>query len=110
MQPLNEDNWHGQLISLCLNKIKVAGFNINNIPAITCMTTFMNHSFELKKNKQLNDAFEIDFLVGVQLISTKRYTQASEVFRKIQVHYLKQIEDSQVQMQNNKKNLQTKKS
>lgn len=38
------------------------------------MTLLMNNSFYLKKEKLSNDALEIDFLVGVLMISNKRYT------------------------------------
>jgi hypothetical protein len=38
------------------------------------MTLLMNDSFYLKKEKLVNDALEIDFLVGVLMISNKRYT------------------------------------
>ena len=37
----------------------------------------------LKKEKQLEEALEIDFMVGMLMISTKRNTQASEILRKI---------------------------
>lgn len=38
------------------------------------MTLFMNESFNLKKEKNMNDAMEIDFLVGILMISNKRFT------------------------------------
>ena len=40
----------------------------------------------------MSEAYEIDFIVGVLMISSKRYTQAVESFRKIQAYYLKTIE------------------
>ena len=52
------------------------------------MTLFMNESFYLKKEKCFNDAMEIDLLVGILMISNKRFTQASEIFRKIQAFHI----------------------
>lgn len=57
-----------------INLIKVIGFNTNQIPAITSMTTFMNNSFTLKKEGHLAEAAECDLLIGVLMISSKRYT------------------------------------
>ena len=49
----------------------------------------MNSSVLLKKEHYFQDAMDIDFFIGILLISTKRNTQATEVLRKIQAHYLK---------------------
>jgi len=48
----------------------------------------------LRKGKtHLEDAVEVEFLLGTLLISSKRNTQAIEVLRnKVQIVYLKQIE------------------
>jgi hypothetical protein len=43
----------------------------------------MNNSFLLKKEGHLNEAQEFDFIIGVLMISSKRYTQSVEIFRKI---------------------------
>lgn len=40
----------------------------------------------------MEEALEYDFMSGVLMLSTKRYTQAVENFRKIQGYYLKEIE------------------
>ena len=55
-----------------IDKITIHGFNCNSIPAITNLTYFMNLSMLLKNNKKYKQAEEIDFLVGVLLITTKR--------------------------------------
>ena len=78
-----------RLLQKCILTIKITGFNCNNIPAITTMTHFINQSFYLKKEKRIEEAMEYDFLSGVLMISTKRYIQAVEVFRRIQGFYLK---------------------
>lgn len=77
------DSWYLRLIHRSIKSIKFVGFNMNHVPAITNMTLFMNESFSLKKDKHFNDANEIDFLVGVLMISNKRHTQASEIFRRV---------------------------
>ena len=56
---------------------------MNNIPAITSLTTFMNNSFLLKKEGHTSEALEYDFVIGVLMISSKRFIQAVEIFRKI---------------------------
>ena len=77
-----------KLLSKGISLIKVIGFNCNQIPAITSLTTIMNNSFLLKKEGHIAEAFECDFIIGVLLISSKRYTQAVEIFRKIEAYYL----------------------
>ena len=71
-----------------VKEVVISGFNCNSIPAITNLTYFMNQSFLLKRHKRLAEAQEVDFLVGVLLISTKRAVQTAEVFRRIQNHSL----------------------
>lgn len=72
----------------------IVGFNCNSIPAITNLTYFMNQSFQLNKLNRLQEAREIDFLVGVLLISTKRSTQTAELFRKIEGRMASRIQDN----------------
>ena len=52
----------------------------------------MNNSFLLKKEGHHAEAYEFDFINGVLMISSKRYTQAVEIFRKIQAHHLSKID------------------
>lgn len=61
----------------------------------------MNTSFYLKKDKiHLEDALEVDFLLGTLMISSKRNTQAIEVLRnKVQAPYLHQIEHNIARVQ-----------
>ena len=54
----------------------------------------MNQSFQLNKLNRLQEAREIDFLVGVLLISTKRSTQTAELFRKIEGRMASRIQDN----------------
>ena len=74
--------------------IKVVGFSMNKIPAITNLSHLMNISFYLRQERiYLEDALEVDFLLGTLLISSKRNTQAVELLRnRVQKPYLKQIE------------------
>jgi len=64
------------------------------IPAITNLAHLMNTSFYLRKHKTfLEDALEVDMLLGTLLISSKRNTQAIEVLRnRVQTIYLQQID------------------
>ena len=66
--------WYQRLISKCIKSIKVVGFNCYQIPAFSFLTLFMFETFMLKKEGNSNDAVEIEFLVGVLMISNKRYT------------------------------------
>ena len=52
------------------------------------MPVFMNNSFLLKKEGHQYEASECDYIMGILMISSKRYTQAVEIFRKIQAKYL----------------------
>lgn len=90
----NESQWAARLLQLVLLSIKIIGFNMNKIPAITNLAHLMNASFYLRKEKvHLEDALEVDFLQGTLLISSKRNTQAVELLRnKVQAPYLRQIE------------------
>lgn len=90
----NESQWAARLLQLVLLSIKIIGFNMNKIPAITNLAHLMNTSFYLRKDKvHLEDALEVDFLQGTLLISSKRNTQAVELLRnKVQAPYLRQIE------------------
>jgi hypothetical protein len=48
---------------------------MSKIPAITNLSHLMNISFNLKKDQiYLEDALEVDFLLGTLLISSKRNT------------------------------------
>lgn len=48
---------------------------MSKIPAITTLSHLMNTSFSLRKgNAHLEDALEVDFLLGTLLISSKRNT------------------------------------
>ena len=77
-----------RLLLKSLALVKVIGFNCNQIPAITTLPTFMNNSFLLKKEARTVEAAECDFIIGVLMISSKRPTQAVEIFRKIQAGLL----------------------
>jgi hypothetical protein len=78
-------------LSMFLTKITIFGFNCNSIPAITNLTYFMNQSMLLKTQKKVSQAEEIDFLISVLLITTKRAVQAGEVLRKIQAMHIHRI-------------------
>lgn len=82
----------GSPLARFIDKIVVFGFNCNAIPAITNLTYFMNQAFYMRKQKKHHQAEEIDFMVGMLLISTKRATQAAEFFRKSQCQIMKKIQ------------------
>ena len=86
-------------LSRFIDKIVIIGFNCNSIPAITNLTYFMNQSFQLNKLNRLEEAREIDLLVGVLLISTKRSTQTAELFRKIEGKILDRIQSNMSRLQ-----------
>lgn len=55
---------------------------MSKIPVITNLSHLMNISFYLKKDQIfLEDALEVDFMLGTLLISSKRNTQAIELLR-----------------------------
>jgi len=97
----NMNAWAMRLVKQVLCSIKVIGFNLNKIPAITNLSHLMNTSFYLRKEKHyLEDCIEVDFLLGTLLISSKRNTQAVEVLRgKVQAVYLEQIEANVARLQ-----------
>lgn len=67
--------WAQRLLTLVLQAVKVTGFNMSKIPAITNLSHLMNTSFYLKKDKiHLEDALEVDFMLGTLMISSKRNT------------------------------------
>lgn len=74
---------------------------MSKIPAITNLSHLMNTSFYLKKDKvHLEDALEVDFMLGTLMISSKRNTQAIELLRnKVQAPYLQQIEHNIARVQ-----------
>lgn len=45
----------------------------------------------MRKNKKLHQAEEIDQMVGMLMVTTKRATQAGEFFRKMQIQYMSKI-------------------
>jgi hypothetical protein len=93
--------WAQKLLTLVLLAIKITGFNMSKIPAITNLAHLMNPSFDLKKDKtHLEDALEVDFMLGTLMISSKRNTQAIELLRnKVQAPYLRQIEHNIAKVQ-----------
>lgn len=77
-----KSSWAKRLLSTCLETIKITGFNMTKIPAITNLSHLLNTAFYLRKNKvHYEDALEVDFLLGTLLISSKRNTQAIELLR-----------------------------
>jgi hypothetical protein len=93
--------WAQRLLTLVLQAVKITGFNMSKIPAITNLSHLMNTSFYLKKDKvHLEDALEVDFMLGTLMISSKRNTQAIELLRnKVQAPYLHQIEHNIARVQ-----------
>ena len=85
----NYDKWVFTLISRCIESIKVVGFNMLQIPAITALPIFMNESSYLKQRGHIFDANELEFQVGTLMLSSKRFTQATEIFRRVQNYYLR---------------------
>lgn len=78
----NQAVWAKRLLTLVLQAIKITGLNMSKIPAITNLSHLMNTSFYLKKDRvHLEDALEVDFMLGTLMISSKRNTQAIEVLR-----------------------------
>lgn len=78
IQPL----WAQKLLQQCIGAVKITGFNMCKIPAITNLSHLMNASFYLKKDMvHYEDALEVDYLFGTQLIASKRNTQAIELLR-----------------------------
>lgn len=74
--------WAQKLLTLVLQAVKITGFNMSKIPAITNLAHLMNTSFYLKKDKiHVEDALEVDFMLGTLMISSKRNTQAIELLR-----------------------------
>jgi hypothetical protein len=63
--------------------IEVLGFNVNRVPAITNLTYFMNQSLFLQGKGREQEAATVDFMTCQLLITTKRPTQAAELYRKM---------------------------
>ena len=59
----------------------------------------MNQSFYMRKQKKYYQAEEVDYLVGTLMITTKRATQASEFYRKMQQSYIKKIHRNMAQLE-----------
>ena len=83
--------WAKRLLQKVLTQIKLTGFNMSKIPAITNLSHLMNTSFQLRKERvHYEDALEVDYMLGTLLISSKRNTQAVELLRnKVQSKYLR---------------------
>jgi len=94
----SQDSWAFEVLKLCLGRIKVTGLNTNQIPAVTNMPHFLNQSICLKNAGQTSDWEEVQFLAGVVMISTKRYVQAGEIFRKVQAVHLEHIKSLTAQL------------
>lgn len=86
-----ESIWAARVLQYVFSSVKVVGFSMNKIPAITNLSHLMNISFYLRQERvHLEDALEVDFLLGTLLISSKRNTQAIELLRnRVQKPYLK---------------------
>lgn len=53
------------------------------MPAITNLTYFMNQSFYLQGKGREYEATLVDFMTSQLLVTTKRATQAAEMYRKM---------------------------
>lgn len=93
--------WARRLLQKTLTQVKLTGFNMSKIPAITNLAHLMNTSFYLRKERvHYEDALEVDYMLGTLLISSKRNTQAVELLRnKVQAPYLRQVEHNIAQVQ-----------
>ena len=65
------------------------------MPSTGNLVPLMNCSFELRKHNLVKDAMEIDVLVGLALMSGRKFIQSCESFRKLQYEILKQAEKEQ---------------
>ena len=73
-----------------LKSIEVVGFNMTTVPAITNLTYFMNQQFYLQNRGKGKESNELEIMTCQLLITTKRATQAVEMYRKMQIRCLSQ--------------------
>lgn len=76
------------LLGKLLQSIEIIGFNMTLVPAITNLTYFMNKQLWLLERKREAEAHACEFMTGQLLVTTKRSTQAAELFRKMQIKEL----------------------
>lgn len=75
-----------------MKSFEVIGFNMTLVPAITNLTYFMNQQFFLQSKGKNQEAHEVEFMTGQLLVTTKRSTQAAELYRKMQICELNMIQ------------------
>lgn len=75
-----------------LKRVQVWGYPPNSIPPAGHVTQLMNISHLMKKTSREDEAAEADVLLGLSLISARRFTQAVELLKKVSLGFLTRYE------------------
>jgi hypothetical protein len=84
----SEEIFHRAILSI-LKGLRVHGWPCFRMPASNALIPLMNTSFLFESKGLVKEKKEIDFLVALSLISGRKFIQACEVFRRLQLEILK---------------------
>lgn len=62
-----------------------------SVPAITNLTYFMNQSLFLQSKGRDFESHQVEFMTSQLLVTTKRATQAAEMYRKMQIREMRDL-------------------
>jgi hypothetical protein len=92
----NEEDSALHLFRTSFNKITIKGVSITKKPSPAYVITLLNFNCFLKKIHNYDSEEDIAFLTALALISGRRYTQASEILRKIENKVMSNLQNNPI--------------
>lgn len=71
------------MFKITVNEIQIYGYPLYQTPSANQMVYLLNASHIFKRNHQEICSADTDILLGLCLISSRRFLQAAEIFRKV---------------------------
>lgn len=82
------------LFKICFKSIRVYGFSLNISPTANQGLSLLNISHVMRKSGRVDEAIETEILLGLSMLSQRKYIQASEILKKCSKHFLLQYQQT----------------
>jgi len=82
------------LFKICFKSIRVYGFSLNVSPTANQGLSLLNISHVMRKSGRVDEAIETEILLGLSMLSQRKYIQASEILKKCSKHFLLQYQQT----------------
>ncbi|KAL4506991.1 hypothetical protein ABPG72_001412 [Tetrahymena utriculariae] len=82
------------LFKICFDTIKIYGYQLNVSPLASQCLSLLNISHILRKSGRVDDAIECEILLGLSMLSSRKYIQASEILKKCSQHFIQKYKQT----------------